>query len=92
MRLLLLQFWPVWLILAVAITLILLWSKRQAKKGIEEPKIIGLSRSGFLIMMLIFLTIIGGFIWLGSKLEKDTSHHYAPTRIIDGELQRGTVQ
>lgn len=90
MRILLFKFWPIWLLLAIAIAIILIVSKKTEPE--EEPKIIGLSRTGFLISCLILGTIISGFIWLGTKIEKDTSSDYTPTKIEDGALKKGSVK
>lgn len=95
MRILFFHFWPIWLLLAIAIVIILIVNKKSAKASEDEaetPRIIGMSRAGFLITCLVFGTIISGFIWLGSKLEKDTSHDYTPTKIEGGVLKKGNVQ
>lgn len=93
MRLLLVQLWPIWLLLGIAIAVILIVNKKkEGEENEETPSIIGLSRSGFLIICLIFGTIITGFIWLGSKIEKDTSHNYMPSQMVDGQLKQGNVK
>lgn len=94
MRILLIQLWPIWLLLALAILIILIANKRNAKDEASEaaPRIIGLSRTGFLITCLIFGTIISGFLWLGTKIEKDSSHDYTPTKLEDGKLTKGNVK
>ena len=94
MRILLFQLWPIWLLLAIAISVILIANKQsRTRAGSEdEPQIIGLSHTGFLITCLIFGTIISGFIWLGSKLDKDTSYEHAPARLENGELRGGAAE